>query len=85
MNGIEALQAMKNGHIVRYIRNRNGSRSIRDILFCYHNRLISDQEEYSKHIYCKLVDEWNWHQSEYPADFWLKNDNFEIAIMKARK
>lgn len=83
MNGLEALQALKDGYTVRYIRDKDGNRSDEDTLFRYTNEYNSDPLDCLEHLYCKLELEKCWHPcSGHSISFWLKRDNFEIEEEK---
>ena len=79
MNGLEALQAMKEGKTVRYVRDWKGRHSLRDSLYCYRTKYNPDTVEHSKRIWHRFAGEWIWTPSENPPEFWMITDGFEIA------
>lgn len=76
MNGLEALQAMKDGKIVRYIRSKDGQKTFRDSFFCYRTKYIGN--ETNQKIWVRMADWWTWEPSDNPPEFWMKADGFEI-------
>ena len=73
MNGIEALQALKDGHIVRYLRR--GKRSEDDTLFVFHPKYDWDL---SRVVFSKGIHEFAWHENLNNVRFWLMDGEFEI-------
>lgn len=78
MNGIEALQALKDGKTV--IRYRHpGEKSSTDVYYCFSPKYTYDTKEDSKYIWSRFRDEIFYHKCENPAEFWMRTDNFEIV------
>ncbi len=78
MNGIEALQALKDGKTVIAYRH-SGQKSHNDVYYCFSPKYTYDTEEYSKYIWSRFRDEIFWHRCENPVEFWIVSDNFEIV------
>lgn len=79
MNGLEALQALKEGKIVRYCRNKDGYRIFRDSLYCYRAKYEHDKLETDKKIWTKFADSWVWQECDNPTTFWMVTQGFEIV------
>lgn len=77
MNGLEALKALKEGKTIVYKRDKHNSSD--DSFFVYRNRIIGDDWEGSKKIWCRFRNEWTWEIATHPATFWMKATGFEIV------
>ena len=74
MNGIEALQALKDGKIVRYVRTKE--HSTRDSLYIFRSPSIYDETPI---LFSKFVYQFTWHECTNNVRFWLLSDGFEIV------
>lgn len=74
MNGIEALQALKDGKIVRYVRQN--THSSKDTLYIFHEKCKGDT---TRILWSKFVDEWAWSECTNNTRFWLMTDGFEVV------
>lgn len=79
MNGIEALQALKDGKTVIMYRNSDQKYSTTDVYYRFSPKYTYDTKEYSKYIWSRFREEIFWHRCENPAEFWMVADNFEIV------
>jgi hypothetical protein len=78
MNGLEALQAMKEGKTVIRYRQADQTPDYSDYYFRLDFKNNRDEMESSKRIWCKSRDEKYWHESENTIKFWLFSDNFAV-------
>ena len=76
LDGIQALQAIREGHVVLY--HFRPMRSHMDRYYCYRCRLSTD--ETNQKIWFKFIDSFVWEPCDNPTDFWLKvGARFELC------
>lgn len=79
MNGIEALQAMKEGKIViKYEHPMSKKESNLDTLYCFHSKYTEDGSINVGYIWSKLRCEWTWTQCTVGTEFWMNYDGFDV-------
>ena len=84
MNGIEALQALKDGKTVRftlYYVGLSGEKDYTDISYYRYCSPMKDGRFTNKTLWKRDEDEWVWfHQKEIDLSFWMDTaDGFEIV------
>jgi len=75
MNGLEALQALKDGKTVLYKQNKRYGNT--DIFFVYRSQLKT--EETNKQIWWRYRIDRFWQNTGMDISFWMEKDSFEIA------
>lgn len=77
MNGLEALQAMKEGRIVAY---RPQPKYSDTRLFKYRSAYKHPGNDSPKKIWMRWTTSWVWKEVEQPTIFWMEaGDDFEIV------
>ena len=77
MNGLEALQALKEGKTVAY---RTEPRFSDTRLFKYRSAYKEPRDTSPKKIWMRWTTSWVWKEVEQPVLFWMEADDvFEIV------
>ena len=76
MTGLEALQALKDGKMVVYIRGKG--EGLRDSIYCYRSKYEPSYPSDSKVIWVRCRNEWAWCRSENPVEFWMRTTGFRV-------